>query len=446
MEFNGKALLKDLEWRGLLGATSGPIEEMLNAQTTFYVGTDPTSIPDDALNPNHPEITTSLHVGHMLAIVTAKRLQLWGHKPIILIGQTTAAIGDAAGRTTERELIPFERISQNAECLKKQISRLMDFESDTPNKAIMVNNYDWMSNLSLVEFARTYGKIIPVNFMLAKESIKMRLENGHLSLCEMLYSPLQGVDFYHLYKTYGCTTQIGGMDQIGSMTYGSMLIRKLLGHDKETCTLNWPLITKADGSKFGKSLGGCVWLDPNLTTPYQFYQFWLNVADDDAKRFIKMFTLLSREEIESLIEEHEKAPHMRVLQKALAKEVTVMVHSEKDYEIAVEASEVLFGKSTEETLRKLDDKTILSVFDGVPTFEVEKTWFDEGIKLSELSVERTSTFKSKGDLRKLIANGGVSINKSKINEDVFLTSSNLLNNKFLLVQQGKKNYTLIVAR
>ena len=438
---------EDLVWRGLVGQTIGNVEELLKTPTTFYCGFDPTSISKDNLNPKFPEITSSLHIGHLLALVTCKRFQIHGHKPIMLVGGYTGLVGDGSFRTEDRELLSIDEVANNTKCITKQIKHIVDC---TDGNGMLVNNTEWLSKLSLLDFLRGIGKSVSLNYLLSKDSVKNRLEREGqgISICEGLYGPIQGYDFVWLNRHYNCKLSINGTDQIGNATYASVIGRKLYGlGDNNFNIFAWPLVTKADGTKFGKSMSGsCVWLDPNLTTPYQFYQFWLNVADDDAKRFIKMFTLLSREEIESLIEEHEKAPHMRVLQKALAKEVTVMVHSEKDYEIAVEASEVLFGKSTEETLRKLDDQTILSVFDGVPTFEVEKTWFDEGIKLSELSVERTSTFKSKGDLRKLIANGGISINKSKINEDVFLTSSNLLNNKFLLVQQGKKNYTLIVAR
>ena len=445
MKFNGKKFLEDLEWRGLVASTSGNIIEMFNKQVTFYLGTDCTSIPDSALIADHPEITTSLHVGHLLAFITAKRFQMYGHKPIILIGKSTAAVGDLAGRTKERDLISYERINQNAKCLEMQIKQLLDFESGNDNQAIMVTNEEWLGDLNLIDYARDFGKLITINYMLAKDSVKLRLENGGLSLCEFLYSTLQGVDMYHLYKNYGCTVQIGGDDQQGSMSYGSMLVRKLLGADNECCTLTWPLITKSDGTKFGKSEGGCVYLNKNLTSSYTFYQFWLNQSDDDAERFIKMFTLLSREEIETLIEEHKKAPHLRVLQKRLAKEVTCMVHSEEDYNVAVEASNILFGNATSDVLKKLDDNTILSVFEGVPTFEVSKSVLNDGVKLTELTVERLNVFKSKGDLRKLIKGGGISINKEKISDDLIVNNTHLLNDKFLLVQQGKKNYNLIIA-
>lgn len=428
-------LIEELKWRGLMNDSVGQLASVLNeGNATFYVGTDPTG--------------PSLHVGHLLAFVVARLLQQRGHKPIVLVGGATASLGDPSFKAEERKLLTMEEINANAESIKKQLSKMIDFNSSEPNGAIMVNNYDWMKDMTFLDFARNVGKLITVNYMMSKESVKRRLERdgSGLSFTEFTYQLLQGYDHYHLYKEYGCKIQIGGSDQLGNITTGCEIIRKQLGSEATPCAFVWPLVTKADGTKFGKSEGGKnVWLDPSLTSPFQFYQFWLNVADDDAKRFIKMFTLLSREEIEVLIAEHDKAPHLRVLQKALAKELTVMVHSEKDYEVAVSASEVLFGKSTEETLRKLDNQTILSVFDGVPTFEISKADFDEGVKLSVLGVEKTSTFKSKGELRKLIVNGGVSLNKNKVSEDITITSKDLLNGKFLLLQQGKKNYTLVVA-
>lgn len=447
MEFNGKDFLNDLEWRGLVASTSGNITEMFNKQVTFYLGTDCTSIPDSVLLTEHQEITTSLHVGHLLAFITAKRFQMYGHKPIILIGKSTAAVGDLAGRTKERDLISYDRINQNAKCLEEQIKHLLDFESGKENQALMLTNEEWLGKMNLIDYARDFGKLIPINYMLAKDSVKLRLENGGLSLCEFLYSTLQGVDMYHLYKNYGCTVQIGGDDQQGSMSYGSMLVRKLLGHDTECCTLTWPLITKSDGTKFGKSEGGCVYLNKHLTSPYEFYQFWLNQSDEDGERFIKMFTLLSKEDIEALIEEHRQAPHLRKLQKVLSKEVTVMVHGEEEYNLAVEASNVLFGDASIDTLKKLDDNTMLSVFDGCPTFNVDKsTICGEGVKLVDLAVEKANVFKSKGELRKLIQNGGVSLNKSKVTtSDMVITKNDLINDKYLIFQQGKKKYSLVVV-
>ena len=429
-------LIEELKWRGLMMDGIGPIEKTLNeGSTTFYVGTDPTG--------------PSLHVGHLLAFVVARLLQQRGHKPIVLVGGATASLGDPSFKAEERKLLTMDEINFNAENIKKQLSKMIDFNSSAPNAAIMVNNYDWMKDFSFLDFAREVGKLITVNYMIAKESVKRRLERdgSGLSFTEFTYQLIQGHDHYHLYKEHGCKIQIGGSDQKGNILTGCEIIRKKLGSDATPCAFVWPLVTKADGTKFGKSEGNNnIWLDPNLTTPYQFYQFWLNQADADAERFIKMFTLLSREEIESIIAEHAKAPHLRLLQKRLAEEVTVMVHSKKDLEVAIAASEVLFGKSTKDTLETLDDATLLSVFDGVPTYEVEKAQFIDGVKLSSIGVEQTPTFKSKGELRKLISNGGISINKTKVSEDITITTKDLLNDKFLLLQQGKKNYTLVVAK
>lgn len=428
-------LTEELKWRGLVSNMIGGTNEQLEKEcTTFYVGTDPTG--------------KSLHVGHLLAFVVARLLQQHGHKPIILVGGATASLGDPSFKAEERKLLTREEIDANAENIKKQLSHIIDFESEAENKAVMVNNYDWMKDFSFLDFAREVGKLITVNYMMAKESVKLRLERegSGLSFTEFTYQLLQGYDFCHLYENYGCKMQIGGSDQWGNIMTGTEIVRKKLGSENETFAMVWPLATRADGKKFGKSEGGNnIWLDPTMTTPYQFYQFWLNQADDDAERFIKMFTLLSREEIESLIEEHKKAPHLRNLQKRLAKEVTCMVHSEDDYNTAVEASNILFGNATSDVLKKLDDNTIMSVFDGVPTFEVDKNILNEGIKLTDLTVERINVFKSKGDLRKLIKGGGISINKEKINDDLVVNITHLINDKFLLVQQGKKNYNLIIA-
>lgn len=428
-------LIEELKWRGLVSNMIGGTSEQLEKESiTFYVGTDPTG--------------KSLHVGHLLAFVVARLLQQYGHKPIVLVGGATASLGDPSFKAEERKLLSREEIDANAENIKKQLSHIIDFDSTASNKAIMVNNYDWMKDFSFLDFAREVGKLITVNYMMAKESVKLRLERegSGLSFTEFTYQLLQGYDFCHLYENYGCKMQIGGSDQWGNIMTGTEIVRKKLGSENETFALVWPLATRADGKKFGKSEGGNnIWLDPTMTTPYQFYQFWLNQSDDDAERFIKMFTLLSKEEIESLIEEHKKTPHLRVLQKRLAKEVTCMVHSEEDYNIAVEASNILFGNATSDVLKKLDDNTILSVFEGVPTFEVNKSVLNDGVKLTELTVERLSVFKSKGDLRKLIKGGGISINKEKISEDLIVNNTHLLNDKFLLVQQGKKNYNLIIA-
>ena len=428
-------LIEELKWRGLVSNMIGGISEQLEKESTsFYVGTDPTG--------------KSLHVGHLLAFVVARLMQNHGHKPIILVGGATASLGDPSFKAEERKLLTREEIEANAENIKKQLSHIIDFDSENENKAIMVNNYDWMKDFTFLDFAREVGKLITVNYMMAKESVKLRLERegSGLSFTEFTYQLLQGYDFCYLRENYNCKIQLGGSDQWGNIMTGTEIIRKKMGSETDAFALVWPLATRADGKKFGKSEGGTnIWLDPTMTTPYQFYQFWLNQSDDDAERFIKMFTLLQKEEIEALIEEHKQAPHLRVLQKRLAKEVTIMVHSEEDYNVAVEASNVLFGGGSIDTIKKLDDNTILSVFEGVPTFEINKETLVEGVKLTELSVERLQIFKSKGDLRKLIKGGGISINKEKISDDIVVNTSNLINDKFLLVQQGKKNYNLVIA-
>ena len=440
-------IFEDLMWRGLIGQTIGNVEKLLETPTTFYCGFDPTSISKDNLNPEHPEITSSLHIGHLLALVTCKRFQMYGHKPIMLVGGFTGLVGDGSFRTEDRELLSFEEVANNTKCITEQIKHIIDFSDD---KAILVNNTEWLSSLSLIDFLRGIAKSVSLNYMLSKDSIRNRLERAGagISVCEALYGPIQGFDFVHLNQKYGCKLSVNGTDQIGNATYASTIGRKLYGiGDENFNVLAWPLVTKADGSKFGKSMSGqCIWLDKNLTTPYQFYQFWLNQTDVDAVRFIKMFTLLSKDEIEALISQHEEAPHKRELQKRLAKELTIMVHSEDDYNTAVAASEVLFGDGTVDVLGKLDDATIGSIFDGVPQYVLDKDIFAEGIKLTELGVEKTDMFKSKGKLRKLISNGGVSVNKTKVTEDVVLDSSNFIDGRFMLIQQGKKKYFLVILK
>lgn len=436
---------QDLEWRGLVGQTIGNVEELLKTPTTFYCGFDPTSISKDNLNPNFPEITSSLHIGHLLALITCKRFQMYGHKPIMLVGGFTGLVGDGSFRTEDRALLSFDEVANNTKCISKQIQHLIDFEDD---KAILVNNSEWLKEISLLDFLRGIGKATSLNYLISKDSVKNRLEREGcgISICEALYGPLQGFDFVHLNRVFGCKLSVNGTDQIGNATYSSIIGKKMYGiDDKNFNVLAWPLVTKSDGSKFGKSMSGkCIWLDKHLTTPYEFFQFWLNQSDDDAKRFIKMFTLLPKEEIESLIEEHDKAPHLRLLQKRLAKEVTIMVHSEADYESAIKASSILFGDATNEVLRTIDETTLLSALSGVPTFNTTKDNC-ENVKLTDLLVEKTNIFKSKGELRKLITNGGLSINKTKITADCVVNKECLLNGKYLLVQQGKKKYSLIIA-
>lgn len=439
-------IYQDLEWRGLVGQTIGNVEELLNTPTTFYCGFDPTSISKDNLNPNYPEITSSLHIGHLLALITCKRFQMYGHKPIMLVGGFTGLVGDGSFRTEDRALLSFDEVANNTKCISKQIQRLIDFED---GKAILVNNSEWLKEISLLDFLRGIGKATSLNYLISKDSVKNRLEREGcgISICEALYGPLQGFDFVHLNRVYGCKLSINGTDQIGNATYSSVIGRKLYGlNDSNFNVLAWPLVTKSDGSKFGKSMSGkCIWLDKHLTSPYEFFQFWLNQSDDDAKRFIKMFTLLSREDIESLIEEHDKTPHLRLLQKRLAEEVTVMVHSREEYEKAVNASAILFGDATKDALESLDEQTFMSVLNGVPMFTITSDVLNEPKKVTELLVENTNVFKSKGELRKLIANGGLSINKTKISSDLLVRRENLLNNKYLLIQQGKKKYSLIIC-
>ncbi len=410
-------------------------EELLQKEmVTAYLGIDPTA--------------DSLHIGHLCGVMMLRHFQRCGHKPLALVGGATGMIGDPSGKSQERNLLDEETLRHNQECIKRQLGKFLDFESDAPNHAELVNNYDWMKDFTFLDFARTVGKHITVNYMMAKDSVQKRL-NGEardgLSFTEFTYQLLQGYDFLHLYETKGCKLQLGGSDQWGNITTGAELVRRTNGG--EVFALTCPLVTKADGTKFGKTESGNVWLDARYTSPYKFYQFWLNVSDDDAKRYIKIFTTLSREEIEGLIAEHDQAPHLRVLQKRLAKEVTIMVHSEEDYNMAVEASNILFGNSTSEQLRKLDEETLLSVFEGVPQFEVSREAILAGVPAIELTTEHAAVFPSKGEMRKLTQGGGVSINKEKlVAPDTLVDASYLLNDKYLIVQRGKKNYYLLIAK
>ena len=425
----------ELRWRGMIHTMMPGTEELLKKEmVTAYLGIDPTA--------------DSLHIGHLCGVMMLRHFQRCGHKPLALIGGATGMIGDPSGKSQERNLLDEETLRHNQECIKKQLGKFLDFESDAPNRAELVNNYDWMKDFSFLDFARTVGKHITVNYMMAKESVQKRL-NGEardgLSFTEFTYQLLQGYDFLHLYETKNCKLQLGGSDQWGNITTGAELIRRTNGG--EVFALTCPLITKADGGKFGKTESGNIWLDPRYTSPYKFYQFWLNVSDEDAKRYIKIFTSLSKEEIEGLIAEHEQAPEARVLQKRLAKEVTIMVHSEADYNAAVEASGILFGKATSEALKRLDEDTLLSVFEGVPQFEVSKTDIEAGIKAVDLFTEKAAIFPSKGEMRKLVQGGGVSLNKEKLTAfDQEITAADLLDEKYLLVQRGKKNYYLVIAK
>ena len=427
--------VEELTWRGMIHTIMPGTEELLNKeQVTAYLGIDPTA--------------DSLHIGHLCGVMMLKHFQRCGHKPLALVGGATGMIGDPSGKSQERNLLDEETLRHNVACIKKQLAKFLDFDSDAPNHAELVNNYDWMKDFTFLDFARTVGKHITVNYMMAKDSVQKRL-NGEardgLSFTEFSYQLLQGYDFLYLNQHKNCKLQLGGSDQWGNITTGTELIRRTNGN--EAYALTCPLITKADGKKFGKTEQGNIWLDKNYTSPYTFYQFWLNVADDEAKRYIKIFTVLDKEEIDALIAEHDQDPGQRVLQKRLAKEVTIMVHSEEDYNMAVEASNILFGKATKESLTKLDEKTLLDVFAGVPQFEINRSAIENGIKAVDLMAEATQCFASKGEMRKLTQGGGVSLNKEKLSAfDQEVTTADLLNDKYLLVQRGKKNYFLIICK
>lgn len=411
----------------------GTEEQLAKEMTSAYVGIDPTA--------------DSLHIGHLVSIMILKHFQVCGHKPIFLVGGATGMIGDPSGKSLERNLLDEEALARNQAGIKKQLMHLVDFNSKEGNSAEMVNNYDWMKEYSFLDFARDIGKHITVNYMMAKDSVKKRFsgEGEGMSFTEFTYQLIQGCDFLHLYQTKNCKLQMGGSDQWGNITTGTELIRRKLGG--EAFALVCPLIKKADGTKFGKTESGNVWLDPRYTSPYEFYQFWLNVSDEDGERYIKIFTMLGREEIDSLIALHREAPHQRELQKVLAREVTCMVHSEEEYNKAVEASAILFGNATTEALRSIDEQTFLQVFKGVPQFEVPAALLEQGVEVISLCTEHAAIFPSKGEARKLIQGGGVSINKAKVEAvDAVVTTSELLSGKYLLVQKGKKNYFLIVAK
>lgn len=427
--------IEELTWRGMIHQMMPGTEEQLNKEmTTAYLGIDPTA--------------DSLHIGHLVGVMMLKHFQRAGHKPIALVGGATGMIGDPSMKSQERKLLDEETLRHNQEAIKKQLSKFLDFDSDAPNAALMVNNYDWMKNFTFLEFIRDVGKLITVNYMMAKDSVKKRLsgESGEgMSFTEFSYQLCQGYDFLHLYKTYNCRLQLGGSDQWGNITTGTELIRRTLGG--EAYALTCPLITKADGGKFGKTESGNVWLDPRYTSPYKFYQFWLNVSDADAEKYIKIFTELSREEIAALVAEQAADPGRRPLQKRLAREITTMVHSAEEYEKAVEASEILFSNKAGEILHRIDEDTLLQVFEGVPTFDVALDDIKAGIGLADLLTEKAKVFPSKGELRKLAQQGGLMINKEKV-ADAYapVSESMLLNGKYMLVQKGKKNYFLLIAR
>lgn len=407
----------------------GTEEKLMEGPTAAYVGIDPTA--------------DSLHIGHMVSIMILKHFQNCGHKPFALVGGATGMIGDPSMKSQERNLLDEQTLNHNVACIKAQLSKFLDFESDADNRAELVNNYDWMKGYSFLGFTRDIGKHITVNYMMSKDSVKKRLSSESregMSFTEFTYQLLQGYDFLWLYENKGCTLQMGGADQWGNITTGSELIRRILG--KEAYALTCPLITKADGGKFGKTEKGNIWLDPERTSPYQFYQFWLNVSDTDAEKYIRIFTMLGKEEIDSAIATHQQAPHERSLQKLLAKEVTTMVHGAQEYEKAVSASQMLFGNATSEALKSLDEKTFLAVFDGVPTFEVEDSKFPMGI--IDLLAAESKVFPSKGECRKMIQAAGVSINKEKVTDaNATIGCESYINGKYILAQKGKKNYFII---
>lgn len=422
--------VEELRWRGMIHDIMPGTEEMLEKEmVSAYVGIDPTA--------------DSLHIGHLVSVMMLKHLQQAGHRPIPLVGGATGMIGDPSGKSQERNLLDEKTLRQNQEALKNQISRFLDFDTDAPNRAVMVNNYDWMKDYTFLAFIRDIGKHITVNYMMSKDSVKKRLgadSNAGMSFTEFTYQLVQGYDFLVLNREYDCNLQMGGSDQWGNIVTGTELIRRIDG--KEAFALTCPLITKADGGKFGKTEEGNVWLDPARTSPYKFYQFWLNVSDEDAEKYLKIFTMLQREEIGSLAQEHGQAPHLRIMQKKLAEEVTVMVHSREEYDMAVEASGILFGKGTTESLKSIREDVFLAVFEGVPQFELPSSEIDQDV-LELLAVD-TAVFASKGEARRLISGGGVSINKEKIgNPEQRVTTKDFINGKYLLVQKGKKNYYLI---
>lgn len=427
--------VKELEWRGMINNMMPGTEEQLNKEmTSAYVGIDPTA--------------DSLHIGHLVGIMMLKHLQRAGHRPIALIGGATGMIGDPSMKSQERVLIDEVTLRHNQECLRKQLEKFLDFNSGAPNAAILVNNYDWMKNYSFLQFIRDVGKHLTVNYMMAKDSVKKRLaanaDHG-MSFTEFSYQLLQGYDFLYLYEHEGCRLQMGGSDQWGNITTGTELIRRMNGG--EAFAITCPLITKADGTKFGKTEGGNVWLDPKRTSPYKFYQFWLNVSDEDAAKYIKIFTDLTQEEIAKLEEGQAADPGLRPLQKRLAKEITTMVHSAADYEMAVEASQILFSNKANDNLHKIDESTLLSVFEGVPQFEISKAKLEEGIPAISLLTDEAAVFPSKGEMKKMTQGGGVSINKEKLtDQNATISTADLLNGKYILAQRGKKNYYLLIAK
>lgn len=426
-----KNFVEELSWRGMIHDVMPETEEhLLEQMRSAYIGFDPTA--------------DSLHIGNLVPIMMLAFFQRTGHKPVALVGGATGMIGDPSGKSSERNLLDEATLRHNQECVREQLSQFLDFSSGKENEAVMVNNYDWMKEISFLDFIRDVGKHITVNYMMAKDSVKNRIkgeETEGMSFTEFTYQLVQGYDFLHLFRNYNCTLQMGGSDQWGNITTGTELIRRIGGG--KGYALTCPLITKSDGSKFGKSEGGNVWLDANRTSPYKFYQYWLNTSDEDAEKYIKIFTFLDKQTIEALVEEHRAAPHMRLLQKRLAEEVTTTVHGEIEYDNAVKASEILFGRSTSEDLKSLNASTFLDVFDGVTQAEVTAADISEGLDIVSALAERTGFLKSNGEARRALKENSISVNKEKVKEDYTLTSEDLINDQFILLQRGKKNYFII---
>ena len=425
------SFIQELKWRGMLQDMTPDLEEHLSkGMASAYLGFDPTA--------------DSLHIGHLVGVMTLLHFQRSGHQPVALVGGATGMIGDPSFKSAERNLLDKATLDHNVDCIQNQLAKFLDFSGNQSNKAAMVNNYDWMSQFTFLDFIRDVGKHITVNYMMSKDSVKRRLEDGNgLSFTEFSYQLIQGYDFYHLWKNQNCSIQLGGSDQWGNIVTGTELIRRMGGGSAFALTV--PLITKADGTKFGKTEGGSVWLDPEKTSPYAFYQFWLNVSDEDASKYIRIFTVLDQATIEGLEKEHAEAPHLRLLQKEIAKEVTSMVHSKEEYEMALKASEILFGKSSTEDLASLDERTFLSVFEGVPQVQLSQEVYSNLENVLDLVAEKTDfkLFPSKGEARKMILGGGVSINKEKVEDPQGPVSYSLLQGKYLLVQKGKKNYVIV---
>lgn len=427
-----KNIIEELQWRGLVHDIMPGTEEQLSKEmTTTYIGFDPTS--------------DSLHIGSLVPIILLVHLENFGHKPIALVGGATGMIGDPSGKSDERNLLDEATLNHNVEGIKKVLSRFLDFNSSASNAPILVNNYDWMKQLSFINFARDVGKRITVNYMMAKDSVKKRLsgEGEGMSFTEFTYQLIQGYDFYHLHKEYNCLLQMGGSDQWGNITTGTELVRRMNAEGAKAFAMTCPLITKADGSKFGKSEGGNVWLTADKTSVYKFYQFWLNTTDVDAEKYIKIFTFLDKNTIDSLIATHHEAPHLRVLQKKLAEEVTSFVHSAADLEKAIQASAILFGNATSDDLKQLDEATFLEVFDGVPQANISRNEIDNGIDIVSVLNEKTGFFKSNGEARRALSANSIAVNKEKVTEEFRLSNANLINNQFVLLQSGKKNYFVI---